>query len=349
MLSIIIIFIFYCLINSVISIANNQTKINNQLSIDANYRENYTIILLYNITTNYSYFITFRSFGYEQLKFGLFLSTNKSEENSIEIFYQYHTTELFYLFIICFHFILQLNDLDIQCKDLHVFKDEQIKSNLSQDFLPSYNPLFVPMMYALSILMLLPVIIQHHRHKKAQLLQRQKELRRLSITIAQDNENPQQNLAKNILSKIVENGNISYENLPIDIELISLPSTKTMLDDIDDNVTSTFTLRTLKPFIHKYDDNDIDKQSDVNANDCIAHLLDNTPWNTPHIDEPLATSSSRHPVVRDCAIAIKEQYVPTTISFHNDNDNNRIVTIESNKHSTINLQMINRVFFESDV
>ncbi|CAF3386912.1 unnamed protein product [Rotaria sp. Silwood1] len=335
--------------NSVTSIANNQTKTNNQLYIDANYRENDTIILLYNITTNYSYFITFRSFGHEQLKFGLFLSTNKTEENSIEIFYQYHTIESFNLFIICFHFILQLDDLDIQCKDLRIIKDDHITSNLSQDFLPSYNPLFVPMMYGLSILMLLPVIIQHHRHKKAQLLQRRNELRRLSITISQDNRNSQQNLTNNILSKIVKNGNINYENIPVDIELISLRSTKTMLDDVDDNVNSTFALQTLQPFMHKYDDNDIDKQSDVNAHDCIAHLLDNTPWNTLYIDEPLTTSSSRQPVVRDCTTAIKEQHVPTIISFHNDDNHNRKFTIESNKHSTINLEMINRVFFESDV
>ncbi|CAF1292583.1 unnamed protein product [Rotaria sordida] len=356
MLSIIVIFIIYFLTNSVISIVNNQTKINNQFSIDVNYGENDTIILLYNITTNYSYFITFRSFGYEQLKFGLFLSTNTSEENSIEIFYQYHTTELFHLFIICFHFILQFNDLDIQCKDLRIFKDDLIKSNLPEDFLSSYNPLFVPMMYALSILMLLPVIIQHHRHKKAQLLQRRKELRRLSMTIVQDNRNPQQNLAKSVLSKIVENDNINYENIPIDVELMSLRSTKTILDDIDDNVNSTSKLQTLQPLIYNYDDdddddNDINKQSGVNAHDCIAHLLDNTPWNTSHIDEPLITSSSRHSVVRDCTTVIKEQHVPTIIPFHNDDDdnNNQKFTIGSNTDSTINLQMINRVFLESDV
>jgi len=77
MSSTIISIIIYFLINSVISISNNQTKTINQLNINLDYGENNTILLFYNITTNYSYFITFRLFGEEQLKFGLFPPTNK--------------------------------------------------------------------------------------------------------------------------------------------------------------------------------------------------------------------------------------------------------------------------------
>ena len=120
-----------------------------------------------------------------------------------------------------FHFILQQNDLDIQCKDIHLLKTNQTRNNTVPDFLPSYNPLFVPMMYALSVIMLLPVIIQHHQRKKAQVVQRRKQIRRLSVTIAQDDQNPQQELAKKMLTQISENGNIIYENVPADTELLS--------------------------------------------------------------------------------------------------------------------------------
>jgi heme exporter protein D len=340
MLSIIII---YFLINFVISLANNQTKSINQLNINIDYRENDTIILFYNLTTNYSYFITFRSFGNEQLKFGLFLSSNKYEEHSMEIIHQYYTTEFSYLFIICFHFILPNNNLDIQCKDIRLLKANQIKFNSSEDFLPSYNPLFVPMMYALSILMLLPVIIQHHRQKQAILLQRQKELRRLSVTIAQDTQNPKQNFAQKILSQIIENGSIHYKNLPKDIELLSVPSTNTILDDTDDNSNVPFTLQNLRPIIHKYDDNDINEQPGIDAHDCIAHLLDNTPWNMQSSDQPFSISSSRHlSVVRDSARARKEQHVPTIISFPDDDDDQK--PILKSKYSRTN-----RSFVESDV
>ncbi|CAF3271407.1 unnamed protein product [Rotaria socialis] len=342
MLSCIIILIIYLSINSVLSALNNQTKPINALNIDVNYAENYTIILSYNLTTNYSYFITFRSFGHRQIKYGLFLPTNRSEENSIEIFYQYHTTELF---IVCFHFILPANGLDIKCEDLRVVNGDQINSNGEKEFLPSYNPLFVPMMYALSILMLLPVIIQHHRQKKTELLRRQKHLRHLSVSLVQDDPN----LTKNILSGMVKNGRVNYENIPIDIELLSLPSTRTMLDDLDDDTNATFTIRKHNSFIEKYDDYDIDRQTDVDAHDCIAHLLDSTPWTTLDINEPLSTSSCKHPVIRDSAIAIKEQHVPTIVHFRNDNDCSRKLTVESNKYSSLNVSLINPMFFESDV
>jgi hypothetical protein len=282
---------------------------------------------------------------------GLFLPSNKFEEHSIEILYEYSTTELYYLFIICFHFILKINDIDIHCEDLRIRKDD-INTDLSKDFLPSYNPLFVPMMYALSVLMLLPVIIQHHRRKKAQLLKRQKELRRLSVTISQDQQNPGQNIAQKFLSQIIENGNVHYKNIPMDIELVSTSSTKPTIDDSDENTNVTFALQNLHPFIHKYDQNDINEQSCIDANDCIAHLLDNTPWNTPNSDQPFSTSSYRnHSVIRDSATAVKEQqHLPTIISFHDDDDDDdRKPILKTIKYPTSNFRRTNRVFFESDV
>jgi hypothetical protein len=273
------------------------------------------------------------------LKFGLFLPTKKFEEHSMEIYYQYYTNQLL---IICFHFILQLNDLDIQCKDLRLFK-----SDIDEVFLPSYNPLFVPMMYALSVLMLLPVIIQHHRHKKAQLFLRRKELRRLSVSISKDPENPKRNLAQKLLSQIVENGNINYEKIPMDIELIPTLSTKTILND---HAHVTFTLDNLQPLIHRYEDNDLDEDIEMDAHDCIAHLLDNTPWNTPYSDQPFSTNLCRYSVIRDSSRAIREQHVPTIISFHDDDDDDdRKAILKAKKYSTDNYSRINRTFIESDV
>src|ERR1700722_3105762 len=113
------------------------------------------------------------------------------------------------------------------------------------------------MMYALSILMLLPVSIQHHRKKKALILQRQKELRRLSVTIAQDDENPKQNFAKKLLSQIIERGNIDYKTIPKDIELVSPPPS-----------TKEITLENLQPFIDTNNDNNINEETGIDANDC---------------------------------------------------------------------------------
>jgi hypothetical protein len=316
-----------------------RTRSNIELNISLEFGENNTMILFYNLTSNYSYFITFRSFGNKQLKFGLFSPIKKFEEHSMNIFYRYNTSEFVYLFIICFHFILQLNDLNIQCQDLRLFE-----SNINKDFLPSYNPLFVPMMYALSVLMLLPVIVQHHRHKKAQSFRRRKELRRLSVSIAQDQENPKRNFARKILSQIIENGNINYDKTPMDIELVSAPSTKTILDDLDDHTNVAFTLDNLQPLIHRYDDNDIE----INAHDCIAHLLDSTPWTTSYRDQPLTTSLSRYSVVPDSARAIKEQYVPTIISLHDDEDDRKPI-LKTKNYSTENYSRTNRTFIESDV
>lgn len=338
--------LIYFLINSVVSFVHNP-----QLNVNIDSDENDTLILVYNLTTNYSYFITFRSFGNEQIKFGLFNSSNnKIQTNSLDISFSNQTTELISFFIICFHFIFQINDFDIHCKDIRFSKLNSNKSHHTQDFLPSYNPLFVPMMYALSVLMLLPVIIQHHRQKKAQLLQRRKELRRLSVSIVQDKRNPKQNFIRKILSQIIENDNINYKDLPLNIELVSVPSTKTIIDDVEDNTNVTFTLENLQPFIHRYDDDDdnnrLDEQATIDAHDCVAHLLDNSPWNTPHYDQPLGTSSLQHnPVIRDYTTAIKEQHIPTMVSFHDDDDDDRKPILKPKT----NFYRSNRVFIESDV
>ena len=202
-----------------------RSNANSDLNINIQYRGNETVILFYNLTTNYSYYITFRSFGNEQSKFGLFSPTKGFKEYTIEIPYPYSTIDLL---IICFHFLRPNNDLDIQCYDRRIVKSYEI-------FLPSYNPLFVPMMYALSVLMLLPVIIQNHRRKKALVLQRRKELRRLSVSISRDKQNPKRNIVQKLLAQIMEDGKINYKNIPIDIELVSAPSTKIILDDLEDN------------------------------------------------------------------------------------------------------------------
>jgi hypothetical protein len=197
-------------------------------------------------------------------------------------------------------------------------------------------------MYALSVLMLLPVIVQHHQHKKAQSFRRRKELKRLSISISQDESNPKQSLAKKILSQITFNGTINYEDtVP---NLVSAPSTKTILDDLDDRANVTFQLDNLQPLIHRYDDNDIE----IDAHDCIAHLLDSTPWKRSSYDQPLSTSLSRYSVVPDTARAIKEQHVPTIISFHDDQDDRKSI-LKTRKYSTEDYSRINRTFIETDV
>jgi hypothetical protein len=285
----------------------------NEIIVNIEYGENNTFIFFYNLTTNYSYYLTFRLFEHEQIKFGLFSPSFK--QNSFQIYNQYYSsTTLVYLFIICFHFIRQLNDIDIQCKDIRLLKTEQTKSHL-----PSYKPLFVPMMYTLSILMLLPVIIQHRRHKQAQLIERQKQLRRLSLTINQDN--------KEILSNIVENRKIKFKKIPIQIELVSLPLSKTILDDIEDNDNVTFTIQNLRTFADKSDD-----ESGVTADDCIAHLLNNTPWSSSPSQQTLIERDSN------------EQHVPMITTFYGNEDDQ-----QSNLHSTIDLFRINPAFMESDV
>jgi len=296
----------------------------NEITVNIEYGENNTFIFSYNLTTNYSYYLTFRLFEHEQIKFGLFSPSFK--QNTFQIYNQYHSsTTLVYLFIICFHFIRQLNDIDIQCKDIRLLKIDQTKS------LPSYKPLFVPMMYALSILMLLPVIIQHRRRKRAQLIERQKQLGRLSLTISQDNPE--------ILSKIVDNKKIKFKKIPIQIELVSLPSSKTILDDIDDNDNVTFTLQKLRPFADKSDEDE--DESGVTADDCIAHLLNNTPWSS--------SLTQQTSVERDSMDMLNEQHSPMITTFYGTEEDDQQSLLESNVHSTIDLFKINPAFMESDV
>ena len=311
-----------------------------ELNIHVQYGDNNTIVLSYNLTSNYSYLITVRLFGNEQSKFGVFPPTDEFEENSIELFQSSSSTNLI---IICFHFIRRINDLDIQCQDRSLNKEKG--NSTDPDFLPSYHPFFVPMMYALSILMLLPVIIQHHRQKRTLVVQRRKELRRLSVSISQDKQNPQRKIAQKMLSQINENGNITYENIPLDLGLVSAPSTKTILEDLDDNPPMNFSIQNLQPFIAK--DAFRKKSTEVDAHDCIAHLLDHTPWSTSCMDQPLMRSLSQHRVMRDCSTAIKEQHVPIIITLENDDD--PIPMCDARRFSKARLQQTNRAFLESDV
>ena len=347
--SIIIVLLFHCLINSVLSKSENQTKTSPSLNIHVAGGDNDTLVLFYNVTTNYSYLITFRLFGDVQLRFGVYSPTNRSEAHSIAVTETYRSSDPYHLLIVCFHFILPFDNLDIHCRDIRFTQREHAGSNSSQDLLPSYNPLFVPMMYALSIVMLLPMIIQHHHHKKALLLQRRQTLKRLSIHIAQDEQHPQQHLIKDLLSRFSENGEVNFENLSLEMEPVLASSTNIHRDDSNDN-NVTFTLHNLQPFIHRSNNNDADEQVDVNADDCIAHLLDNTPWNTSKNEQPLMKSLSRHAAVRDCAVAIKEQHVPTTMPLHDDDDDSdQKPILKTSKHSTNRIHKTNRVFFETDV
>lgn len=340
-----IILLYFC-IQSISTISDQN------LNINVEYENNQTILLTYNLTTNFSYYLTFRLFGNEQFKYGLNSPTNQSINHSIPVLFQPETDDSLSLFIICFHFLVSLDNLDIQCRDIRLVNNfDNERFNVSEDFLPSYNPLFVPMMYALSIIMLLPVMIQHHRRHQLQSIRRRKELRRLSVSIVQDKSNPKRNFAQRILSSFSENGNLNYESVPLGMKLTSATSTKTTLDDIDDNPIVTFSLQNSIPFTHQYDDIDL-TESNIDAHDCIAHLLDNTPWNTPMPDQSFSTSSLRHSVIRDCATNIKEQYVPTIVTFYGgNNDEERQLILNTRKNSTknFNFSQANRTFFESDV
>lgn len=278
----------------------------NQLIVTIDYGDNDTLILYYNLTTNSSYYLTFRVFEQEQIKFDLFSSD--IQENTLQITYEHHSdNSLPYLFIVCFHFLHRLNEIDIQCKDINLIKSESIPISL-----PSYKPLFVPMMYALSVLMLLPVIIQHRRHKQVKSLERRKQIRRLSMTIVQDHPNILSNLAKRV--------SVNLTKLPIDVELLSIPSTRTILDDLNDDVLFTQT----KPRI-LIDDYD----REMTADDCIAHLLNNTPW------------SSTPTIVKDSTSVFDDQYLPMMPMLDD--------TEKVNGTCTVDLYRLNPAFIESEV
>ena len=288
------------LLSTLIILFSTDILLANQLIVTMHYDNNNTFILYYNLTSNVSYYLTFRIIEHEQIELGLFPSDIR--ENTLHIPNDYESTNTTaYLFIICFHFIHRLNEIDIQCKDIRLMKLETSKMPV-----PSYKPLFVPMMYALSILMLLPMIIQHRRRKQVQSVERRKQLRRLSMTIVQDHPD--------ILANLVKRASVSLKTLPTTMDLLSIPSTKTILDDLDENIP--FTKTNPHIFIDQHHD-DIE----VTADDCIAHLLDSTPWNsTPTNDDQSSSMIS-------------------------SNDERKT----SNGSCTINLYRSNPAFIESEV
>jgi hypothetical protein len=315
------IYFIYLLSYLVLSISGNENKTINKLTVNISYGLNNTFILYYNLTTNHSYYLTFRLFENKQIKFGLFPPTYRYQQNSMKIPNRYNASaESFYLFIICFYFLRQSNDIDIQCKDIRLLKTNQNKSQ--KEFLPSYKPLFVPMMYLLNIIMLLPVIIQHRRRRQILLIETRKQLRRLSLAIAQDNPN--------ILSR-----NLNLKTIPIQIELVSLSTKKKLLDVIDDNDNVTFTLQKLPPFINE--------ESDFTADDCIAHLLNSAPW---------TSSSIHHPpmICSNSAELFSELHIPMMTKVYGDNDDDdQQSNLESNPHYKLPLFNSNPAFIESDV
>ena len=280
---------------------------------------NETFILNYNVSSNYSYLITFRLFEHEQFKYGLFNPTDGNEMKSIEILHHYELMreEIYYFFIICFHFIRSLNDIDIVCKDLRLVKTNPFDSE--NDYLPSYRPLFVPMMYALSVLMLLPVIVQHRRQKRANIIDRQRQLKRLSLSLV--NENPQ------AISRRLKNGPVDLTQLPNEIQLVSCPSKKTIFEMINDNENVMFTLQ--DTMMNNIDETNYEEPP-VTADECIAHLLNNTPWTRESF-------SRSHFVV---------EQEPT---FHERFQQRKITSKPDNQYCSLPLYRSNPAFVESDV
>lgn len=329
----------------VILISGSQNRTPHELTVYIEYGENDTFILNYKLVTNYSYYITFRLFANKQLKFGLFSPTTQYQQNSIEIPNQYETsTELFYLFIICFYFLLPSNEIDVQCRDKRLLKDYEIKPHDEHN--ASYKPLFLPLMYALSIIMLLPVIIQHRRRKNALSKEREKQLKRLSLTIAQD--------SPAALSTIIRKGNKNLKQIPIQLELVSSGSVKTILDDMDENDKVRFTIQNVQPIIDTidydddddddsegdgYDDNDI--ESDVTADECIAHLLNNAPWNSSVNNQ----SSVIRPAKKHSREVLQEQKIPMIIV--SDSNNQERTIVKSNTVRSTHSFNINPVFLQS--
>ncbi|UJR13995.1 hypothetical protein I4U23_000995 [Adineta vaga] len=321
-------FLIYLSLYLIISISGNPNRTSTQISANIEYLNETTLIVYYNLTANYSYYLTFRQFEHEHIKYGLFPATYRYEQRYVKIFNQSNTLEEFVqLFIICFHFLRQFNDIDIQCKDLRLL-------NTDQEHLPSYKPLFVPLMYVLSILMLLPMIMHRRHHKRAELIERRKQLRRLSLSIAPDNPD--------LLTQMVENGQFNFKNIPIQIELVSLPTTKTILDDIDDNDNVTFTLQERQRCTENTDDD----EPGITADDCIAHLLDNTPWSSHRIQQSPMMSS----IKRESRDVLREQQIPiiTILSNDDDSDDKRPI-LRFDDHQTVDLYTANPTHEETDV
>ena len=142
----------------------------------------------------------------------------------------------------------------------------------------------------------------------------------------------------------MKNGTINYEKPPMEIELVSTPSAKALLDDLDGHANDGFSLDNLSPSIH--DNNEY--RMEIDAHECIAHLLDSTPWTTPQRDQPLGTRFARHSVVLDSATALKGHRAPTIISMYDDEDDRRPI-LQTRKYSTDSFSRRNRTFIESDV
>jgi hypothetical protein len=105
-----------------------------------------------------------------------------------------------------------------------------------------------------------------------------------------------------------------------------------MFDVIDDNDV-TFTLQKLEPFIEDY----IQEESNISADDCIAHLLDSAPWKSTSIHHPPMISSIS-------AKVLTEQHIPMMTRFYGNDDERR-----SSPHCKLNLLKSNSAFLETDV
>lgn len=259
------------------------------------------------------------------MKFGPFSPTFQHRQRILNLFYSSETTEIFHLFIICFYFLFrQSNEHEMQCRDIRLTKS---LTSTSGDFLPTYNPLFVPLMYALIVLMLLPMIIQHHRQKRALLFQRRNEIRRLSISIVKEtSETIRPTFTKALLSQIIEdesNGNNELDLLDVST------SDRTIFADLP----VTFTLDNLQPFIRRSDESEHDEESTITADECIAHLLNTTPWRNSSTDRFPLTSSLETTNLRDFPTAMEDFHHSQSIRSMSDWDSNE-------KHPKIKLHPV---------
>ncbi|CAF2987650.1 unnamed protein product [Rotaria socialis] len=86
-------------------ISGNETKTFYPLTIQIKHEEKDTFNLCYNLTTNHSYYLTFRLFEHKQIKFGLLSPAYQYQERSIKLFTQYNIStesfiDLFFVFIL---------------------------------------------------------------------------------------------------------------------------------------------------------------------------------------------------------------------------------------------------------
>ena len=272
---------------------------NHQLHVALEAKENHRLILHCNVTSNHSYRLSIRSFGGEEQQLGLFTPADSSP---IEILYPNASTAD--LFIVCCYFILLDRHIDVQCKDIRLPNSNRTAAESTRSP-SSYKPLFVPMMYALSVLMILPVIIQHRHRKRALVKERRKQIRRLSINIAQDNPG--------LLPQIIAAQCLDRTLVPFEFQLLSFPS-------YDTRQSNDFS---------------------VTADDCVAHLLDNAPWNS---SSPGKATLNRVPK-RTSSVGIKAKHV----SIGSTNYDPPSARSKPSNHFTLNMYRSNPAFVESDV